>query len=632
MLQDAEILVLKLSLERRLIDSSKISQCVALYKAANKSRSLGDILTKEGGINRQQAAFVGQLAQKARQSRGALMVSRLELEDQLIVKLIQHEKQLESDALKKALMEQKSLAQKGRVMSLGEVLAARHLISNLMLKKMRTRARQRLATCASCYRHYITPQVLPNPEYPCRHCGKTIYVGDLPDKAYTEMSQASAQPAGNPRASGHMRAGPRSSGAIRNPRASGNIRGGQLPPAINAGSGAHASPAVGSGAHALNLNAGSDARHPALKKKAKNPDRIFMTGRFEAIPSLAPKETLPPTAESVQADEEMTMALKDLKGNEKARKAPTGARFGDFEIIEEMARGGMGVIYKAQKGERLVALKVLLAGDEAAESTLKRFKKEAEISRKLKHPGIVAFIGAGEIQDFPYLALEFIEGDTVEEMLANGPMDPKIAAKILRDVAEAVHHAHKRSIVHRDLKPANIIIDEDSSKPKVIDFGVAKALDAMTMTQSGVAIGTPYYMSPEQVKGQNELIGPRTDVYSLGVILYEMLTGTVPFQGDNPMELYHNIASEEIQLPTSRQSRIPVELETICLVAMGKEPEQRYPDALEMAKDLARFLGGRPIEARRPGSGIMALLTNPIVLIVGAVIFAVALIVIVSSL
>lgn len=595
MLTDAEILVLKLAFERRLINASMLANCVTLYKASGGTRRLGDIICREGGVNPSEASRIGELANKARQSRGSIIVSRSQMEDELLKKLLQHNRILDDATLKRVQLEQQTLERNGRFSSLGEILASRNLISQINLRKSMKQGLDRLATCVGCYRHFVTPQVLPQKEYPCRHCGQTIYVGELPERAYQAMSSHShslQNPQGNG-ATGTM--GPRDTGYIRK----------------QAGPGAAAQP-------------------KAAAAPEKDPNRVFMTGRFEAIqlPKPQPKST-PPINPNYQGkntvDEELTVALSDLNKGKEAKKASKGAKFGDFEILDELARGGFGVVYKAMLNDKVVALKVLIGGEEADKQAIRRFNKEAELCKKLRHPGIVALVASGKIQDFPFIAMEFVSGDTIEQRINDGSMDPKISAKFVKSIAEAVHHAHRVGIIHRDLKPANLILCDDTGMPKIIDFGVAKNVDdEMRYTQSGVAVGTPYYMSPEQVKGEGDLVGPRTDVYALGVILYEMLTGTVPFKGENPMELYHNIASEEVILPSQHQARIPKDLETICLVAMAKEIEDRYDSAQAMAKDLGRFLSGRPVEARRPSGSIFF---NPIFLIVASLLIAVSIIV-----
>lgn len=591
MLSEPEILVLKLVSERRLLDDAGVARCVSLYKAARGSRSLSDILMKEGGIQREAAGQIGELAAKARQSKGSVIVSRRDLEDELVTKLLLNKQRVPPDQIKRAKVQQASQSKNGRFQTIAKILEDRNLLSKQEGEEAGRLARERIATCASCYRHYVTPQVLPQKQYPCRNCkGGTIYVGDLPEEAYRQMA-------------GPMPGSPLTSGRIRRQK--------------------------------KEFEETEQERHPALKKKAEMPENALMTGRFQALPTLAP--AMPEQDEVSEqdreaADEELTVALTDLRKGKDA-KAPKGAKFGPFEVIRELARGGMGVVYKASMGGELVALKVLIGGEEATEQQRKRFKREAEICGKLNHPNIVKVVKTGKIQEFDFIALEFIAGHTVEQMLADGAMDPKIAAQTLVAVASAIDHAHHHDIIHRDLKPENIIISNETNAPKVIDFGVAKALrDEMKFTQSGAAIGTPYYMAPEQVKGEGDRIGPRTDVYALGVILYQMLTGKVPYQASNPMELYHKIASEDIVLPSARKTRIPAELETICLCAMAKSPDDRYASAKALEDDLKAFLAGEAIKGKRPsqmGKSLKRLFANPVLILAAAILVAAILIAVV---
>jgi predicted Ser/Thr protein kinase len=632
MLTDAEILILKLAFERQLIDASLLSQCVTIYKASNGTRRLGEILCTEGQVNSAQAARIGKLALKARQSRGSIIVSRRQMEDELLKKMLEHKKALDAGTIERAQLEQQNLERSGRFSSLGEVLTAKNVISQLVMRKTLKEGLDRLATCVGCYRHFVTPGLLPQKEYPCRHCGQTIFVGELTARAYQAMAATTTK-----RSSGMVPLAS-SSSVIRNRAPTAQPPASPYPaqpPASPYPAQPPASPYPAQPPASPYPAQPPASPYPAQRAPSSDTSdpQVFMTGRFQAL-SIPVKQAEPIVHESYEgedgADQEMTVALSQLKTSGKAKAAPKGARFGDFEVLEELARGGFGVVYKALKGEKIVALKVLIGGKEAPKQAVLRFNKEAELSKKLRHPGIVGLVASGKILDFPFMALEFVEGDTIEQRIKSGAMDPKISAKFLKSVAEAVHHAHRAGVIHRDLKPANVILSDDTGIPKIIDFGVAKNVEEdMGFTQSGTTVGTPYYMSPEQVRGDGNLIGLKTDIYSLGVILYEMLTGTVPFRGENLMDLYHNIATEEIVLPSQHQSRIPEDLETICLVAMAKEIEDRYESANHLAKDLGRFLSGRPIEASRPGTSLLA---NPIFLIAAAVVLAGGIIALVSFL
>jgi serine/threonine-protein kinase len=271
-----------------------------------------------------------------------------------------------------------------------------------------------------------------------------------------------------------------------------------------------------------------------------------------------------------------------------------------YEILGKLGEGGMGVVYQARqvRADRLVALKMIKAGVEASPDQLRRFRNEAEAVARLQHPHIVQIHEVGEADGRPYFSLEFVEGGSLAHKLKGGALPPRQAAQLVEVVARAVHAAHQKGIVHRDLKPANILLTAEGS-PKVTDFGLVKRLDVeQGQTQSGAVLGTPSYMAPEQASGRIHAIGPATDVYALGVLLYEMLTGRPPFRGEEKLGVLVQVVSEEPVAPSRRQPKVHRDLETICLKCLAKIPGKRYASALDLADDLQRFLGGEPIVAR----------------------------------
>jgi tetratricopeptide (TPR) repeat protein/tRNA A-37 threonylcarbamoyl transferase component Bud32 len=266
----------------------------------------------------------------------------------------------------------------------------------------------------------------------------------------------------------------------------------------------------------------------------------------------------------------------------------------------------MGVVYKARqlKANRPVALKMILAGTYASDTERQRFQAEAEAVARLGHPNIVQVYEVGEHDGLPFFSLEFCAGGALDRKLAGTPLSAAAAARLAVLLAQAVQAAHEKNIVHRDLKPANVLLTGDGT-PKVTDFGLAKQLDAegTEQTRSGVVMGTPAYMAPEQAAGRTREIGPLADVYSLGAILYELLTGRPPFKGASVVELLEQVRSSE-PLPPSRLTRkLPRELETICLKCLQKEPGRRYGSARELADDLQRYLNNEPILARPASTG-----------------------------
>jgi WD40 repeat protein/tRNA A-37 threonylcarbamoyl transferase component Bud32 len=278
-------------------------------------------------------------------------------------------------------------------------------------------------------------------------------------------------------------------------------------------------------------------------------------------------------------------------------------RIEGYDVEAVLGRGGMGVVYRARhrKLNRPVALKMILAGAYASPRDRARFEREAEAVAALRHPNVVQVYDSGEAGGRPYFTMEFVEGGTLAQKIAGTPQPAHEAAALVARVAEAMQVAHQRGIVHRDLKPANILLTADGT-PKVTDFGLARRLqDESGLTLSGRPVGTPSYMAPEQVLAQTDAIGPATDVYALGAVLYHMLTGRPPFQAESATATLQQVLTEEPVPPTRLTSRVPRDLQTICLKCLNKDPRRRYPSAAELAADLGRFLRQEPILARPVG-------------------------------
>ncbi len=283
--------------------------------------------------------------------------------------------------------------------------------------------------------------------------------------------------------------------------------------------------------------------------------------------------------------------------------AQTGPYLPGYEVIEVIGRGGMGVVYKARQIglDRLVALKMVLTGAHASPEQLARFSVESQAVAQLQHPGIVQIHEVGEHEGLPYFSLEFVAGGSLAKKLGGKPQPPREAASMVRDLAIAMREAHRHNIIHRDLKPSNVLLTADG-RPKITDFGLAKRLDSDSrQTQSGAIMGTPSYMAPEQAWGHTRQIGPLSDLYALGAILYEMLVGRPPFHGASALETLELARTQEPVPPTRLQPKIAVDLETVCLKCLQKDPAKRYRDAGALAEDLQRFLDGRPVQARPVG-------------------------------
>lgn len=293
--------------------------------------------------------------------------------------------------------------------------------------------------------------------------------------------------------------------------------------------------------------------------------------------------------------------------------AASRGNFGDYELLEEVGRGGMGVVFRARHRDlnRVVALKMILAGQWADEAEIARFRAEASAAAKLNHPGIVPIFEFGQVNGQHYYAMPYVEGPSLAERIRSGPLAARDAASLLQRVAEAVAHAHAKGVVHRDLKPANVLLTtgvseraltslEDSRcEPRITDFGLAKQMSAEPgLTRTGQAVGTPSYMSPEQAMGRVAEVGPASDIYALGALLYELLVGRPPFRAASVAETLKQVVESAPAPPRLLDATVPVDLETICLKCLEKSPEHRYSSALAVAHDLQRFLEGEPIHAR----------------------------------
>ncbi len=326
----------------------------------------------------------------------------------------------------------------------------------------------------------------------------------------------------------------------------------------------------------------------------------------------------------------------DNRGTESATLAAP-SQVGDYDILAEVGRGGMGVVYKARhRGlHRLAALKMILAGEFASPAQERRFRLEAELAARVQHPNIVQIYEIGSYQGHPFLAMEWVEGGSLANRLDGQSWRPGEAASLLETLARAIHVAHCEGVIHRDLKPANILLAVEGEgwrvegagrnieqkgaagahpelpgaftlHPKITDFGLARPIEGgVSLTQSGLLVGTPGYMAPEQAggTGRRALVGPAADIYALGVILYQLLTGQLPFQGDSTLEVLRAVTSDEPVRPRRWQPSLPRDLEAITLHCLEKEPTRRYPSALALAEDLQRFRAGKPVAARPVGAG-----------------------------
>jgi hypothetical protein len=297
------------------------------------------------------------------------------------------------------------------------------------------------------------------------------------------------------------------------------------------------------------------------------------------------------------SDSQATLPPSPQSAGTSDARAPAG-----YAIEKELGRGGMGVVYLARSValQRPCALKMILAGVHSGDGEVQRFQTEAQDIARLQHPGIVQVFEIGEHDGKPFMALEFCGGGSLDAVLAKNPLPPRDAAMLVKKIAAAVQTAHEAEVLHRDLKPANILLTK-KGEPKVTDFGLAKKLDEQGATSTGSVMGTPSYMPPEQANG-DKAIGPSADVYALGAILYECLTGRPPFRAATPLDTLLQVISDEPVPPRQLNAGVPVDLETICLKCLQKDPTRRYASAQQLGDDLKHWLKGEPIRGRPVGT------------------------------
>ncbi len=327
------------------------------------------------------------------------------------------------------------------------------------------------------------------------------------------------------------------------------------------------------------------------------------------LPAYLPDDRCPECR--IELDKDVVDVLNRTGGNMDQTVGPTTAsasvgasdtsiekEYGDYLLVNEIARGGMGVVYRARQKslDRMVALKMILDGQFASQLEIDRFHIEAQAAAHLDHPGIVPIYEIGEHDGRHFFSMALIEGQSLAEKIAEGPIGEIQAAQILKKIAEAMDYAHQRGVIHRDLKPDNILIDS-SGQPRVTDFGLAKQPGKQrNLTVSGQTLGTPSYMSPEQASGRGD-VTEATDVYALGAILYAMLSGRPPFQGGTLVDTLTQVIEREPRPLRIDNSSIHADIELICLKCLEKDPAERYESAEQLIRELERFLNGEPIDA-----------------------------------
>ena len=346
----------------------------------------------------------------------------------------------------------------------------------------------------------------------------------------------------------------------------------------------------------------------AREQSGESPELAEYEARFPALAKVLSKQIRLHDALEKLQDEETQVDLSEADTVANASNPPLGdppTLDTVFELLEQIGSGGMGVVYKARQAalNRFVALKMVRVIDGGNPELLARFRSEARVVASLHHPHIVQVYNYGEHEGLPYIAMELVEGGSLADRLDGTPWRPRRAAALLVKLAEAVQFAHEHHVIHRDLKPANVLIASDANEPdvKITDFGLAKCFfeESSLHTGSYAFLGTPSYMAPEQANGQTREIGPAADIYSLGAILYELLTGQPPFRGDSPIETLRLLLSTEPVSIHRFSARVSRDLATICDKCLQGEIGRRYASAAELREDIERYLDGKPIQARR---------------------------------
>src|SRR5438874_1306743 len=332
------------------------------------------------------------------------------------------------------------------------------------------------------------------------------------------------------------------------------------------------------------------------------------TGRFcrkcgAAISPNSPQQSCGACLLETGLDSDEAVAGVDDPGRANISPSPMLMDFGDYELLEQIGRGGQGVVFRAHQKSlnRTVALKVISLGQWASEAHVKRFRREAEAAARLEHPCIVPIYEVGERDGSCYFSMKFVEGGQLDEVIRRTPMSIRQAAELIANVGRTIHYAHEHGILHRDIKPGNILLDK-KGEPHLTDFGLARLVETeSTVTRTKEVLGTPSYMAPEQAVGETKKLTSATDVYGLGAVLYQLLTGHPPFAGRTTYETVKLLLETEPRRPRLLNPKVDRDLSAICLKCLEKEPARRYASAELLAEELDRFCRGEPILARPVG-------------------------------
>ncbi|RME88992.1 MAG: serine/threonine protein kinase, partial [Planctomycetota bacterium] len=534
-----EVLFAKIALEQGVLSKEGLEKCLAYKRQNPKGLSLEELLIQLRLLSVQEIQKLRKIYYARVQSKTT--VTREDLEDNIFGRLVLQRGLATKEEVTWAIARQKQMEAAGIFRRLGEILVEAKILTPYQVQQVLEYQHKKILICPYCHSQYNIENAKPGKQYQCLKCKKIL------------ESPSQTPP----------------------PSVSGSIYDFTPPPTPTP-----------TPTHYSSRSSVSSSSFPGDQEDTILAQPSQVQSKSDLVQSYNPKS-------SVIHHSGPSISRIIEQG---------GTIFGRYEILEKIARGGMGVVYKAKdlSLDRIVALKTLIAGENASQEVIKRFLVEAKAAAKIRHPNIVAIHEIGNAGGQYFFTMDYIEGQPFSQYIKKNPPPQKVA-EIMVKVCEAMAYAHAQGIIHRDIKPSNIIIDT-SGNPQIMDFGLAKEVESETdLTRTGATIGTPSYMSPEQAAGYNDQVDHLSDVYSLGAVLYEACTFHKPFEGPTSMSIIYKVISQEPPLPHKKNPHIPKDLETIILKAMEKEKAHRYQSAQEMADDLKRFLDGEPVLAKPTG-------------------------------
>ncbi|MBI3272666.1 MAG: tetratricopeptide repeat protein [Planctomycetes bacterium] len=599
--------VLRMALRTGRVSAAQVDQCIADREAGARREgrppsTLATLLVAKGFLSE---AALGELLAAVRDAIDdpAAAQDPSGLGDELFGRRLVAHGLASPEQVDDALGAQARLRPHGVAIRLGELLVGRGVLTSEQVKDALALQDKTILVCPRCSRSFNVRGHAPGREVPCPTCGGPLAAPAPGGTIRVSGSSPDLQPLGPQlRAPGAPGAADATGGGVKpSPRQVPKSPSDVAPTLVVGEAPVPPTPPRTEPATRIGGPAPGEGGAPPSPSSPAGP-AVPATLRRSAAPGPSREDASSPESDPTVVRAEDSPALRP--GGQPA--AAAGIPFGRYRLLKELGRGGMGVVHMAWDGElkRVVALKTLLASWGGTGEDVARFQREARAAARLRHPNVVQVHDVGAWEGRHYFTMDFIQGESLA--VAMDKLPPRRFLEILRDVALALHAAHEAGVVHRDVKPANILLD-GAGRPYVTDFGLAKEVrqeGASRLTVSGAIMGTPQYMAPEQADGRSADIGPRTDVWSLGVLLYAQLAGRMPFDGDTLMAILHAIASKDPELPSrvhapgERRRAVHRDLETVCLKCLERDPARRYASAEALAADLGRFLDGEPILAR----------------------------------